>query len=387
MVTALVPSLSRSLAEQFNVFRVMHHGTHERQLSNVFAWLLRADATHGLGDTFQRIFVRQVSAQVAPGMALPATGYRVTQEVNTSGPDDLSADIADIVLTGENAVLVVENFESSDGHGHCYERYLRFGQAGGTALSVVVLLCHRHEPSRQRDGWENAVVLTYSELLGELQRHLAADARWQRAHPEPHFFISQLIDHFVEGAAAVNIDDQISFISTMCATGESARYGHQRHDVAGEEFANLVAQHARRQFEEARGTLGRVKRALKDHADRILVAQLNAGLAAGPVTSVKTPYKGQWQWCVALYRADAAHLFIEFGPTAVVENTRVPQPLAAPDYSRLFVTRRAEGGGIDLISQTDVGLYEVLAGLPSTDVRLRDALIEAASRSTTSERS
>ncbi|GAA4707079.1 hypothetical protein GCM10025781_27130 [Kocuria gwangalliensis] len=35
-VTALVPMLSRSLAEEFNVFRVMHHGTHEKQLSNVF---------------------------------------------------------------------------------------------------------------------------------------------------------------------------------------------------------------------------------------------------------------------------------------------------------------------------------------------------------------
>lgn len=43
MVTDLVPSRSRSLAVQFNVFRVMHHGTHEKQLSNVFAWLLRMD--------------------------------------------------------------------------------------------------------------------------------------------------------------------------------------------------------------------------------------------------------------------------------------------------------------------------------------------------------
>ena len=27
-------------SEEFNVFDVMHHGTHEKQLSNVFAWLL-----------------------------------------------------------------------------------------------------------------------------------------------------------------------------------------------------------------------------------------------------------------------------------------------------------------------------------------------------------
>lgn len=386
MVTALVPSLSRSLAERFNVFRVMHHGTHEKQLSNVFAWLLRGDATHGLGDAFQRIFVSQVRAQLAPGMDLPAAGYRVTQEVNTSGPDELSLDIADIVLTSANAVLVVENFESSDGHGHGYERYLRFGQAGGATLSVVVLLCHRHEPSRQRDGWENAVVLTYAELLGELQEHLVADARWKRSHPEPDFFINQLIDHFVEGVAAVNIEDQISFISAMCATGESARYGHQPHDVAAEEFANLVAQHARSQFEEARGTLGRVKRALKDHTDRTLVAQLNAALAAGQVTSVKTPFQGQWQWCVALNRQDAVPLFLEFGPTAEAENARVPQPLADPDYTKVFITRRRDGADdIDLIVQTDVGLDEVLAGLSATDVRLRDALVEAAARRTTSE--
>lgn len=54
LVTALIPSLSRSLTEQFNVFRVMHHGTHEKQISNVFAWLLQPDETHELGDAFQR---------------------------------------------------------------------------------------------------------------------------------------------------------------------------------------------------------------------------------------------------------------------------------------------------------------------------------------------
>ncbi|WP_404801861.1 PD-(D/E)XK nuclease family protein [Brevibacterium aurantiacum] len=56
-VTALLPSLSQSLAEQFNIFRVMHHGTHEKQLSNVFVWLLDADATHEFGDKVQRAFL------------------------------------------------------------------------------------------------------------------------------------------------------------------------------------------------------------------------------------------------------------------------------------------------------------------------------------------
>ena len=60
-VTALLPSLSKSLSATFNIFRVMHHGTHEKQLSNVFAWLLAADETHGLGDKVQTAFVERVN--------------------------------------------------------------------------------------------------------------------------------------------------------------------------------------------------------------------------------------------------------------------------------------------------------------------------------------
>src|SRR5690625_3331430 len=53
LVTALVPSLSRSLAQQFNLFNVLRHGTHEKQISNIFAWLLDPDETHELGTVFQ----------------------------------------------------------------------------------------------------------------------------------------------------------------------------------------------------------------------------------------------------------------------------------------------------------------------------------------------
>jgi hypothetical protein len=94
LVIALVPSLSRSLAEQFDVFRVMHHGTHEKQLSNVFAWLLRPDATHELGDAFQRLFVEQVNRSLTAGDQLPISGYRVSQEVDMSRHDAVGKDIA-----------------------------------------------------------------------------------------------------------------------------------------------------------------------------------------------------------------------------------------------------------------------------------------------------
>ena len=379
MVTALVPSLSRSLAEQFNVFRVMHHGTHEKQLSNVFAWLLSVEGTHELGDAFQRLFIAQVNRCLPGGSQLPTGGYRVMQEVDTSGHEDLGRDIADIVLTSSAASVVVENYESSDGHGHDYDRYLAHGAAGGKR-SVVVLLCARRESHRLTAGWEQAAVVTYAELLEGLKAHVAGDRAWRRAHPRQVSFIHELVEHFMEGPGAVSGEDRIGFIKAMCETGESVRYGRRPQEVAAQEFADLVALHAKRQFEEGRSTLSEVKKALRHYAEWTLAGQINATLGVGQVTRIRTRFVGQWEWCVELRRADSQPtLFLEYGPTAVVENARVADPVVGPDYTKIFVTRGVDGpDGIDRIIQSDVGLDEVLAGLNGDDVRLRDAVLAAA---------
>jgi hypothetical protein len=383
-VTALLPALSRSLAEQFNVFRVMHHGTHEKQLSNVFAWLLSVDGTHQLGEAFQRIFLERVNAELPAEARLPSCGYRVVQEVNTNGGeeiagDDIGMDIADIVLSRDDAAVVIENYGTSDGHGHDYYRYLAHGAVAGRAAAVV-LLCHRRQPHLQRDGWENAAVVTYAEVLSDLQAHLADNRSWCRRHPQQNFFIEQMVQHYVEGPAAVSIDDQVSFIKSMCETGESARYGYRPRDRAMQEFADLVAEHARRQFEESRQTLAAVKDGLRTFARSTLMKQVNEMLKDGRVVKVVTRFVGQWEWCVELQRADAhPTIFLEFGPTAVVENERVAEPLVAPDYARVFVTKRAAGGdNIGRIVQTDVGLVEVLSGLSPDDARLSNAVIAVA---------
>lgn len=375
-VTALVPSLSRSLAEQFNVFRVMHHGTHEKQLSNVFAWLLRVDGTHGLGDAFQRIFVEHVNRGLPTESHLPTSEYRVAQEVDTAGHDAPGKDIADIVLSNAQASLVVENFESSDGHGHDYFRYLAHG-AEGRKQSVVVLLCARRERHRQTKGWEQAVVVTYVELLEGLKTHVDVDAGWRRAYPQQLFFVRQMFQHFVEGPSAVSTEDQIAFIKTMCETGEAARYGHRPQEVAAQEFANLLGQHAKRQFEDGRRVLAQVKKALKRFAEQTLRDQLNGALQGGHIDSVQARFVGQWEWCVTLQRSNSEPtVFLEFGHTAVVENGRAPEPLTEPDYTKVFVTRRAvDRDGIDQIAQTAVGLEEVLAGLRGDDARLRDSVL------------
>ena len=156
-VTALLPSLSRSLSETFNIFRVMHHGTHEKQLSNVFAWLLNADATHDLGDKFQTAFVQRVNERVHSNNQLPLTGYRVIQEVDTrtgstgkeNDPTE-GVDIADIILWRNDAALVIENYGTSDGHGHSYKQYLAHGSAGGR--KAVALPPSRSSSTKGRLG-------------------------------------------------------------------------------------------------------------------------------------------------------------------------------------------------------------------------------------------
>jgi hypothetical protein len=380
MVRALVPSLSRSLAQQFNVFRVMHHGTHEKQLSNVFAWLLRADENHGLGDAFQRLFVQHVRQSLPLESPLHLTGYRVTQEVDTTGHDELGKDIADIVLTHAKASIVVENYGSSDGHGHGYHRYLAHG-ASGDRLSVVVLLCATRVAHRQTDGWESAVVVTYAELLGSLKEHIDGDAAWRKAHPDQRFFINQLVQHFVEGPMSVSDEDRIAFIKAMCDTGESERFAAKRREQAAQDFADVVALHAKRQFEDGRSTLERVKKSLRGFVDLTLRSQVDGALVDTHVARVNVQIFGQWAWTVALEFANPSPtVCLVFGPTAVVENGLAPQPVADPDFSKVFVTRTPAGqSAIDRIVQTEVGLEEVLAGLSGDDTRLRDAVLSAIS--------
>ncbi|WP_025779840.1 PD-(D/E)XK nuclease family protein [Brevibacterium sp. VCM10] len=379
-VTSLLPSLSKSLSETFNIFRVMHHGTHEKQLSNVFAWLLTADATHNLGDRFQAAFVKRVNERVHGNNQLPLTGYRIVQEVDTrmgelNDPNE-GMDIADIILWRNDAALVVENYGTSDGHGHSYQQYLAHGSAGDRR-AVVVLLCHRHEAHLQKDGWELATVVTYSEVLSDLKAQVDSDSKWRREHPEQEFFINQMYQHFVKGPEAVNVTDQLSFIKAMCETGESARYSYRPRDRATQEFADLVAEHARKQFEDSRATLARVKDRLRSFSRSVLVDQVNANLGTGHVEKVVTRFSGQWEWCVELQRTDSERtIFLEFGPTAVVENERADAAIDDPDFGQVFATlRNPETGGISRIAHTGVSLAEVISGINREDTRLRDAVL------------
>ncbi|WP_162616518.1 PD-(D/E)XK nuclease family protein [Xylanimonas allomyrinae] len=384
LVTRLLPVLSRSLEAEFNVFDVMRHGRHEKQLSNVFGWLLEAGGTHRLGDAFVRIFVDEVNRALAGATVFPVEApYLVRQEVDTSVSG--VADIADLVLENNAARIVVENYYTSDGHGHSYDGYRAFGGRDGRA-SVVVLLCRDEDKGLLVDGWEDAVVLTYGTLLERLRREVGED--YAREHPEQHAFIDQMYRKYVKGRGRMDDGAVLDFVVAMCATGEAERYGRRPIGVAGEEFATDLAQQARERFTESRELLQAVKGRLRAFAVKVLVPQLNQALGQAVFDDATARFQGGYEWTVNLGISEVAHpegwrgmsggyaLQIKFGPSAWLANEGEPRWTEAVDpgfvdYSRPLITNGERG----VVRQSSVRMQEVLDGLGPDDVRLRDEFL------------
>lgn len=385
LISRLLPVLGRSLDVGFNVFDVMHHGKHEKQLSNVFRWLLEIGGTHNFDGLGQRLFVELVNLDRGSEPALSPGPYMVRQEVNTS-KGDIGEDIADLVLESDTAVIVVENYGTSDGHGHDYDRYLQFSMRGGKS-GAVVLLCAEEDRSLLANGWEQAPVITYERFLDRLVAELDRDSTYAKQNLEQYSFIRQMQSKYGSGRGRMSDKDVLNFVTAMCATGEARRYQGRDHDVSAERFASDLAQQARERFYEGRDVLQDIKVRLRAYGNAVLGKQLNATLGFGFVKRVTANYSGIYQWTINLETAKAHDLFgesllqIKFGPSAWFANEQDThwQQKVAPevaDYSRLFISANSHE-----IRQSAVSLHEVLCGLAPDDVRLHDefiALLQAA---------
>lgn len=384
LITRLLPVLGRSLEVGFNVFDVMHHGTHEKQLSNIFRWIFEIGGTHSFEALGQQLFVELINEeQVRLGRRsapLPVGPYTVRQEVNTATIGD-AGDIADIVLESDSDVIVVENYGTSDGHGHGYDRYLAFGQREGKT-GTVVLLCGEEDSTLQIDGWEQAPVVTYERLLDRLVARLDQDSGYAKRHEEQYAFISQMHRKFASGKGRMSDKELLDFVTAMCATGEAKRYQERDRDVAAERFASDLAQQAREQFGEGREVLQRVKARLRSYGTTVLSQQLNTTLGSEFVEKVTAGFSGIYQWTINFETAETHDSFgegrlqIKFGPSAWYANEQDSnwKMKVAPgnaDYSRLFLTRASNHE----ICQSTVSLDEVLEGLASDDTRLHDEII------------
>jgi hypothetical protein len=376
LVTRLLPVLAEKPQDEFNVFKVMRYGGHERQLSDVFAWLLDPDETHKLGDTFQRLFIDEVNRGIRDAEPVAYGPYGVRQEVNTAEAR-AGGDVADLVLEDEKTVLVIENYYTSSGHGHSYYGYLSFGKNQGKK-SVVVLLCVSENSAEQTDGWEQASVVTYSSLVQRLVDNVASDEHYKRDNAAQYSFIDQLHKRFVKGRQ-MNDDALIDFIEAMCRTGEAGRYGLRPIEPAAVRFADDLREQAKAQFDESRELLRRVKTTLRNHAAGVLKDQVNEELRQEYINSVTASYQGSYEWTVNFNATGESEpvLQLKFGPSAWYANEKErddsgyewEETVAEGDYSHLFITRK------NAIRQSAVTLREALDGLSPDDNRLRDELV------------
>lgn len=369
---------------RFNVFEVMRHGSHEKQLSNVFAWLLDAEGTHGLGEVFQRIFLAEVNRRLRPlgREAIAEDSYGVRQEVNTSVPGE-GDDIADIVLDGSQTTIVVENYFTSDGHGHGYQTYLSFG-VRQTPNSVVVLLCEHEIRSALTDGWEQAPVVLYSTLLEELLAHIRQQPRYRDENVEQYHFIENMHRHFTNRmAVSMNRDGLIDFVDAICRGGEADVFGQTRSDVAARQLGDRLREEAIQRFGESRELLGRAKQVLRSYCEATLRDQVNDAMGAEVLGDVYIKWAGIFRWAVSFRSLPAdkvSHgrdfvVHLELGPTAWHALNRGRWKTAAipePDYTRLFILDDRGDNAI----QSDVALTEVVEGLATDDYRLRDEIVE-----------
>tara|TARA_R110002051_G_scaffold302606_1_gene371063 strand:+ start:462 stop:1655 length:1194 start_codon:yes stop_codon:yes gene_type:complete len=382
LLNLLLPVLGRSLDQRFNVFDVMHHGTHEKQLSNVFGWLLDAGGSHNLGDLFLGIFIDEINTPLVKDEPLfPRQGYLVRQEVNTRRMDEV-ADIADIVIDNEEFRVVVENFHSSDGHGHDFDQYSRYSVNEGR-IGAVVLLCRDEDRSRLTDGWEEAHVLTYSGLLTQLYQSVDGDAPYRRENPDVVSFIEQMHRKFSTEAGIVGDREVLKFLQVMTEAGEGVRFRKTPHEQAAEEFASDLATQARQRYLEARQLLQRIKNLLRSFADGSIRSQLMTTFGDDVMLGLQTNYKGNYQWTVAL-ELTAPPAFpnpimvqLKFGPSAWFANEQDPdwKHRVSPehtDYSRVFVTRT----DTQTVVESGVTLYEVLDVLDPNDHRLHDVILD-----------
>jgi hypothetical protein len=374
LVRCLLPVLGRALEDEFNVFDVMRHGTHEKQLSNVFAWLLDADGTHKLGDGFQKIFIDTVNRGLVGGVPISQGAYSVRQEVDTSGD---GTDIADLVLEDHETTIVIENYYTSDGHGHAYDGYQRFGAIGGKR-SVVVMLCETENRAALTDGWENAPVVAYADLLKQLSQRVENDSHYRQRYPEQCAFLDHMQRRFAKGRK-VNDENLIDFIEVLCKTGDAQRFGWKNRDDAAINFGDRLRNEAIEQFNGSRELLAGVKRTLRGYGESKLVPQINSALEETSLSEVTARYQGIYEWTINFHTPSdpgTPAVQLKFGPSAWKANEtdtdweqKVAQ--AEADYSKLFITLRE---GMRIV-QSVVSIRDVLDGLAPDDVRLRDEIV------------
>ncbi len=127
---------------EFNTFTVLRYSSYEIRHSNVLAWLLRPDDTHGIGTRFLEWFADQVKERLVSANAgsLPKIGLEAPNVAVWRERDYV--DIT-VLFKKEKCVVAIENKTGPASSGHRkqverYERKLRDKYEDHTVKSVLL---------------------------------------------------------------------------------------------------------------------------------------------------------------------------------------------------------------------------------------------------------
>ena len=392
LATKLIPIFADVRPPEFNTIAVLRHGTHEKNLSNLFAWLLDPGGSHRLGNQFAGIFIKHVNARDLFGRTISEYGpWLVEQEVNVSEPLD-SKDIADISLSTGTTAVVIENYHVSDGHGHSYDKYFKHGQRligedpnlvpACSSNSFVVLLCQYVDKERQdASGWKDASVVTYAALITDLIALIESEPEYRLQNENAYGFLKQVESYFIRGEGMPRAKDLTDFVAALCDANESV----ELVSTDSEAFADRMRDEAALHFDESRRFLNENKSQLRDYARRILTPQLLNHLKVRDA-QVSIGMSGVYQWTVNIDMSlgtasvqaedETSRLQLKFGPSAHFAITHDPEWKGgwatdiSPDYSKVFVTWDRT------IYQTDVSMTEIGRILTEQDPVLAHQVLE-----------
>jgi hypothetical protein len=114
----------------FNLFETLGYQRLEDTHSNILAWLLNPEESHGLGDAFLRAFVDKVFNITNLPIIFPVKVFREKQEGNNR---------PDVIVEGNNWWLVIENKIDSDEQEDQIKRYANRWKRRGKLRENVLL--------------------------------------------------------------------------------------------------------------------------------------------------------------------------------------------------------------------------------------------------------
>jgi hypothetical protein len=200
-LTALEALLSR-----FNIFRVLRAANHEIRHSNMLAWLLTPDESHGLGDRFFRRWLMQLvhtadeELKNLLGLPSPIEIDALDIESVEVARERENIDLLIIVQTidGASWVICIENKVESAQHSNQLKRYREIVERrhGESEHRIFVLLTKHAE-----DPEDTGFIASSYELIETVLRS-CLDERKDTIGPEPRLLISQYLELLEEDFVA-----------------------------------------------------------------------------------------------------------------------------------------------------------------------------------------